>query len=254
MPCTLRRGAATATLTLLTITALPATAGAVTTYRASIEGTLTTTGTVTTSECYPYAATTSRALREPGFEVPPGEADAGPVARTATAQLRVTFRTVTPARVTGQRIRGGFPAIALADDRKPIRARASLDQRSGLEDRTTPLGCAGTKPPTLDCGTRTLTFGIGMGARGNGLAPDLSKTRERNADTFSMCPLTDGMTGFPGITGGAGTARTTSAAILRGRRLVLHGGRSDRDRTGSRTTTTEGSYRLRYTITLTPVR
>lgn len=201
-------------------------------YRMTISGTLTSTGTVSSTECY-----------APGADMP--------VAKQGAASSTVRFRTTRPALVFAQRMSTDGIAIGLADDDKPLRATATITDQSTLADRETPVGC-GADEPKSDCGTTTLAFDIGVGGRG-GIAPDFSKNSHKNAATFEQCPFTVGMAGFPSFTGGAGIAKVSARKLLGARKLTLKGGRKERDSLRTRTVTADGSYDLRYTIKLTRV-
>ncbi len=202
-------------------------AAAATTYRASISGTYTTTGTVTSTRC-----------------------ESGPM--TGEAKETASFHTTRPAKISVQRLGSSYPAVALLDDDRPVRAQATVTRTSTL-DRGEPRGC--TSPPKQqDCGKRQLAFDVGFGSRGGGVATDLSKNGFGRPALFSACSTTTGMMGFPTFADGSGSARVSAKRLLAGRRLVLRGGRLHSDREEGGGITSSGGYDLSYTITLTPVR
>jgi hypothetical protein len=222
LPITLRLLAAA--VAVLAVAATPA--AAVTTYRATISGTYTTTGTVTSDRC-----------------------EAGPLTGDASETAR--FRTTRPAKVFVQRLASSYPAVALVDDHRPLRATATVTRTSGLDRGDTPRGCD-APPKAQDCGTRTLAFDVGFGTRGGGVAPDLSKNGFGRPGLFRACALTVGM--FPTFADGGGSARVAAKRLLAGRRLVLRGGRRGSERESGGGIESSGSFDLRYTITLTPSR
>lgn len=225
----------TLALSLAVLAAAPSTALAGADYRASVRGTLESTGTVTDTGCYPAGADAAET-------------------RTGEASVVARFRTTRPALVHVQRLHGSFPGVGLAHDDEPIRAKATVTRRSTLEDAVTPLGCSGYEPPEIDCGKRSFSFGIGIGTHGRGVSPDFSKTAYRLPEPEGVCPTTEGMAGFPSIIGGSGTAEVGGARLLHGRKLVLKGGRSGAKRIKRHGVSGGGSFKLRYTVTLTRVR
>jgi hypothetical protein len=209
----------------------PASASAVTKYRVSVSGTYTATGTVTNSGCYVNDATQTLS----------GE-----------ARETVRFRTTRSSIIFVQR-RSDFPAVALNDDHRPVKAKATVERSSTLDDRESPRGCNGT-PDKQDCGTKTLAFDIGFGGARNGVVPDLSKNGFEREALFSACAVTVGMPGFPTFIDGAGVARVSASRLLSGRRLVLRGGKKGSERLEGSDVSGGGQFDLRYKLTLTPVR
>lgn len=210
---------------------VPASASAVTKYRVSVSGTYTTTGSVTNAGCYVDGTTQTL---------------------SGDARETVRFRTTRPSIIFVQR-RSDFPAVALDDDHRPVKARAAVERASTLDDRESPRGCNG-RPDPQDCGTKTLAFDIGLGSTRNGVVPDLSKNGFGRDALFSACALTVGMPGFPSFTDGPGVARVSASRLLAGRRLVLHGGKEGAERLEGSDLSGGGRFDLRYTLTLTPVR
>jgi hypothetical protein len=216
-------------------------------FRMTISGTLTSTGDVTRTDCLgpepvidENASTFAERPKRPLLT------------KQGTATSTVRFKTTRPSTIYAQRMSTHGAAIALNDDHKPLRVTATIINASTLVDRETPIGCGDQTPPKSDCGTETLTFDLGVGGRG-GVAPDFSKNSYKNRTTFENCPLTDGMSGFPSFTGGAGEARVSIKQLFAKRSLTLKGGRRDRDEIKSHGITAHGSYDLRYTIKLTRV-
>lgn len=222
LPFTLRLLAVATAVLAATVSS----AAAVTTYRATISGSYTTSGTVTSDRC-----------------------EGGPLSGDATETAR--FRTTRPAKIFVQRLASSYPAVALVDDHRPLRAKATVTRTSGLDRGDTPRGCD-APPKPQDCGTRTLAFDVGFGTRGGGVAPDLSKNGFGRPGLFRSCALTVGMFGFPTFADGGGFARVGAKRLLAGRRLVLRGGRRGSERETGGGIESSGSFDLRYTIALTP--
>jgi hypothetical protein len=124
---------------------------ATTTWRASFQGSHTTNGTLTDTECYRVGG-------------PSGD-DRFPFTGTAQTSETATFRTLGSQRVQMSRF-GSLPVGAGAF--RDFRVEARVTRSSTLEGRSTPQGCRPNfRPEQPDCGTKTRVYAMQIRTNNN---------------------------------------------------------------------------------------